>query len=192
MLFGIETGARLSELTGITWQVTDLENGLLAVQAQLARENGQWVLRALKTGKSERIKILSPEAIAALKVERARQAIGAYPNPLGLALLNEEGRPWDSTHANIRIKAICKLAGVREFPSHTLFRHTYATALLKSGVSLHDASREMGHSSVNLTANLYGHHAMESTRKAAASRNAFLEQTRTQSRKKPDSVGDSG
>jgi len=104
--------------------------------------------------------------------------VSTYDNPLRLALLNEEGRPWDHTHANKRIKAICKAAKVPQFPSHTLFRHSYATALLKSGVTLHDASRELGHASVNLTANLYGHHVLESSKRAAAKRAAYIQAAR--------------
>ena len=39
---------------------------------------------------------------------------------------------------------------------HTL-RHTYATTALSNGVPMHVVSRNLGHSSIMITADIYGH-----------------------------------
>lgn len=173
---GIATGARLSELAGIAWEDVDFEQGCVAIRRQLGRSpGGEWERRPLKTSKSQRVKYLLEAEVRILQAERARQAVNGFPNPLGLALLNVEGRPWEHSHANARLRAACAAAGVRPFSSHVVFRHTYATHLLKSGESLHDVSRELGHSTPSLTGGLYGHHELSSAKRAARARMEYLE-----------------
>lgn len=164
---GIMTGLRLAELTGLRWADIDLDQALLTVCFQL-RTRGEKTLARLKTSKSARTLALPGAAVEALRSEKARQTINAFENPMGLALLNSVGTPWHQKNANEKLKAVCRSAQVGELSAHRLFRHSFATLMLKQGVSLHDVSRMLGHSSTALTANLYGHHEIEATRRAAS------------------------
>ncbi|WP_443069304.1 tyrosine-type recombinase/integrase [Streptomyces sp. NBC_01362] len=49
-----------------------------------------------------------------------------------------------------------KLLGLPEYNPHDL-RHKWATVTLTSGVSIHEVSRRLGHRSIKVTADKYGH-----------------------------------
>jgi integrase len=67
-----------------------------------------------------------------------------------------------------------KAAGItRPFRLHDL-RHTYASLAIRRGVDLLVVSRQLGHHSIKITADLYGHLAPEATRKAADAWEAIL------------------
>ena len=51
---------------------------------------------------------------------------------------------------------VLKKAGLRRFRFHDL-RHTFGSLLIQSGASLKYVSEQMGHSSIQLTADIYGH-----------------------------------
>jgi integrase len=67
-----------------------------------------------------------------------------------------------------------KAAGIpRRLRPHDL-RHTYASLALQRGVPLLVVSRQLGHSSIAITADLYGHLAPDATREAAQAWEAIL------------------
>ncbi|HWU37294.1 MAG TPA: hypothetical protein VN203_06545, partial [Candidatus Acidoferrum sp.] len=53
-------------------------------------------------------------------------------------------------------------------------RHTYASLALQRGVPLLTVSRQLGHGSIAITADVYGHLAPEATREAATTWDAIL------------------
>ena len=57
-------------------------------------------------------------------------------------------------------------AGLPHVGVHTL-RHTYATIALFHGVPIHVVSRNLGHSSIAITADVYGHLTDEASQSAA-------------------------
>jgi len=61
----------------------------------------------------------------------------------------------------------CEGLGVEvvEFCLHTL-RHSFATHMLEAGVPLHTVSELLGHSSVAVTGDVYGHVSTEGARSA--------------------------
>jgi integrase len=61
--------------------------------------------------------------------------------------------PWKPSHAFWRI---CARAGVPRVRLHNL-RHTHATLLLKAGVNPKVVSERLGHQSIGITLDLYGH-----------------------------------
>ena len=54
------------------------------------------------------------------------------------------------------LMACLKLAGLRKIRIHDL-RHTYATIRLISGHNIGDVSYQLGHSSIKITYDTYGH-----------------------------------
>lgn len=56
-------------------------------------------------------------------------------------------------------------AGVENVGLHTL-RHSAATAMLNAGVPMHVVSRILGHSSISITVDTYGHITEDSQRDA--------------------------
>ncbi|MGK5501140.1 tyrosine-type recombinase/integrase [Streptomyces sp. URMC 125] len=68
---------------------------------------------------------------------------------------NDGGMPYPDLFRKSWDRAIRRL-GIREYNPHDL-RHKWATVTLGSGVPLHEVSRWMGHASIRVTADRYGH-----------------------------------
>lgn len=113
-------------------------------------------------------------SIAGTKIRLAREAIGMDQKELAVLLgagkwsvrQLEEGRPADLTEEQLR-----RLAQVLALPEAALradlelaekfcvydLRHTFATLNLMAGVDLLTVSRSLGHASISITADTYGH-----------------------------------
>ena len=62
-----------------------------------------------------------------------------------------------------------------ELPVHPhMLRHTYATSLYRAGVPLRAAQKLLGHSSIQMTANIYTHLEDEDSMAAAGKLDAYL------------------
>ncbi|MBP1601969.1 MAG: hypothetical protein H6Q06_2120, partial [Acidobacteria bacterium] len=70
---------------------------------------------------------------------------------------NREGNPADMHNVKNRVFFRClEKAGLRRIRFHDL-RHTFASLLIQDGQSLKYVSDELGHSSIKMTADVYGH-----------------------------------
>ena len=72
-----------------------------------------------------------------------------------------------STSRNIQrsVQIAFKKAGRPAVSPHTL-RHSAATTMLEAGIPIHIVSRQLGHSSINVTADVYGHVSDDGARAA--------------------------
>jgi integrase len=164
--FALATGMRIGEVTGVTWDSVDFDRETMLVRQQLQRIAGQLVLKPLKTVKSQRIMPLVGESLQVLKGEQERQQVNRMANPMQLAFLNAEGRPFDPKHVNSLLHRALESAGLPKTGMHSL-RHSAATFMLMAGLNLHQVSRYLGHSQITLTSNLYGHVLDGAMREAA-------------------------
>ena len=57
---------------------------------------------------------------------------------------------------NDQLKALCREIGVEPISAHSL-RHTVATLLIANNIDLAKIQQQLGHSSITLTADTYGH-----------------------------------
>ena len=84
------------------------------------------------------------------------------------------GKPVDEPLIRDAPARALKAAGIRrQLRIHSL-RHTYASLALQRGVPLLTVSRQLGHSSIAITADVYGHLAPDATKEAAAAWEAIL------------------
>lgn len=67
----------------------------------------------------------------------------------------EVGAPMNPKVLNTMFNRLAKKTGIRVYPH--LFRHTYATRLLKAGMSVDRVRHLMGHASVQTTLDIYSH-----------------------------------
>ncbi|MGB5883512.1 MAG: tyrosine-type recombinase/integrase, partial [Desulfobulbales bacterium] len=65
-------------------------------------------------------------------------------------------QPYSQRKIQTTLKKVCKLAGLRVRNPHDL-RHTYATILLMAHQSPAYVQRQLGHSSIKTTVDIYGH-----------------------------------
>lgn len=163
------TGLRVSEALGLAWSDVDLTERTLTVRHQLARVDGEWVLSRPKTRKSRRTIPLTDEAVAALRVQRARQDadLGGEPRPIeALAFTTPTGHPVHSTNVLPSWYATLARLGLPRVTTHDL-RHSSASILLAAGVPLPVIANLLGHSTIRVTADLYAHVGQGLQREAA-------------------------
>jgi integrase len=95
---------------------------------------------------------------AALKAGKSAPAAWVFPN--------RDGEPLDGDNVRTRIfqPALTK-AKLRQVRIHDL-RHTFATLLIQNGESLAYVRDQLGHSSIQITVDVYGHLVPGSNRAA--------------------------
>ena len=157
----VETGMRLGELLGLRWEDVDVDGRQLQIRQTLSSLGGRIILSEPKTATSRRLYELSPQAIDALKVHRARQAAerlaaGSAWAASGHVIATEIGTPVDPSNFRRRFATISKAAGIQKCHPHEL-RHTAASLMLSRGVPLHIVADVLGHSSISVTKDVYGH-----------------------------------
>jgi len=161
---GLETGARVGELTGITWDQVDFDAGKVRIKYALQFLDGQPTLVEPKTSASVRELSISPNAIGALKSQLARQseqAIGlgkAWTNDLNLVFTTEIGGPLNR-HAVLRqyLRPLLREAGLPESIRFHDLRHGAASLLLARGVPIPVVSELLGHANPSITMSIYSH-----------------------------------
>lgn len=164
------SGLRRGEALGLSWVNVDLDKSVLRVTRTLGRVNGELLLTAPKTDNSRRDVVLTPPMVALLRKHRATQSAerlraGSQWNDCGLVFTTELGAPVDPRNLLRVFTVAAGKAGHDGVKLHAL-RHSAATSMLDAGVPLHVVSRILGHSSVSITGDIYGH-VIDSTQRSA-------------------------
>jgi integrase len=165
------TGLRRGEALALRWADVNLDRGEARITGSLVRTDGQLVVAETKTARSRRVVSLSPAMLALLTRQRAAQAgerlrAANLWADSGFVFTTEFGHPADPRNLLRAVKLASAKSGLGEIGVHTL-RHTYATVALLNRVPLHVVSRNLGHSSIAITADIYGHLTDEASQAAA-------------------------
>lgn len=132
-----------------------------------------------KTAKSNRFIHLSPAADRLLRqVKRTqtedRLSAGSAWTQTGFVFTTDSGQPCDPRNALRALQTASRRAGLTGVTLHTL-RHSAASLMLVNGVSLKVVSGVLGHSSISVTGDIYGHVSPEVARDALATLSTALE-----------------
>jgi integrase len=157
----IATGLRQGELLGLRWEDVDLDARRLSVRHSLARVNGKLVLLEPKTTRSRRMVVLPEIAASALRAHRTRQRMerlvaGSRWVDTDHVFATSVGTALDAATVTHTFQRALERAGLPHSRFHDL-RHAAATFLLAQGFTLEDVKNLLGHSSIVLTSNTYGH-----------------------------------
>ena len=157
----LSTGLRRGEALGLRWDDVDLEGGIIRIRRSLKREGGRLVTTDTKTLKSRRAVNLPTPVIDLLAAQRDAQEnqrvnLGAAWVPSGFVFTTSIGTPIDPRNLYRDFQKVCERAGLPHWHPHEL-RHSAASLMLASGVSLQVVSQVLGHSSIRMTADVYGH-----------------------------------
>lgn len=106
---------------------------------------------------------------------------GFRPHPLCNTLAWEE-EPFHAATLYRRADAAWQASGRAARLRLHQARHTYASFMIAAGVNAKALSQFMGHSSIKVTFDLYGHLMPGSEREAAGMLDAFLERAGSQAR----------
>ncbi len=177
---GIFTGMRRGELGGLQWSCVDWVNSQVHVKRGLYQRK----LQTPKTKNSVRVIDIGPDLLQFLKEHRARQnerklKAGGEWNKLYLVFCQDNGKPLDMDRIYHRdFRRVLKKAGLRGMPMHAL-RHTFAALVIAAGHNPKYLQHQMGHGSVQITLDLYGHLYDEANREAAKKTEAFYKREST-------------
>lgn len=164
------TGLRRGEALALQWPDVDLRAGTLSVRGTLGRIDKKLIVTEPKTAKSRRTLPLSPAVVALLKEQRKRQMnermhAGSEWHETGHVFTTESGRPVEPRNVYRAVASAAEKAKLEGVGVHTL-RHSAATAWLENGVHLKAVSELLGHASIGITADIYGHVSDETARGA--------------------------
>jgi integrase len=177
----VTTGLRRGEALGLTWSDIDLDTGTMRVRRTLQKINGDFVFGEPKSRRSRRVVRLPVVCIRALQRHReiaaARADIGqGHPLPHQLPDLiftTRTGRPIDPRSINKAFERLLKRTAISPSRVHDL-RHTCASLLLLDGATDREIMELLGHSSTNITMNIYAHVLDESKRRLATRMDGLL------------------
>lgn len=163
------TGLRIGELVALRWEDIDLENGSLRVNKSIWRGyvtidgKRKYVMEetAPKTPSSIREVAMPDKILEELKIHKTKQdgvkekykevyidKSYVFANIIGEHVLAD-------TLSKSFVKVL-KDNGIKHLKFHAL-RHTYATRLFEKGVQLKTVQKLLGHSSIEITADIYTH-----------------------------------
>jgi integrase len=154
-----------------------LETGPLG-ETTLARIDGTLQTSAPKTARCRREVPLIPPIVAMLRSHKATQAAerlraGDQWRDSGLVFTTELGAACEPRNLLRVIESAAKSAGIEDIGVHTL-RHSAAVAWLESGVHIKAVADLLGHSSISITGDVYGHTSDSAARTAVESLGSAL------------------
>lgn len=138
-------GLRLGELRALRWKHIDFDRKVIRIEKSWDREEGEI-----------RPKSRAGERAIPLVRELRQILIGLGPADDETFVLGSETRPFGPQSLYKRIDKVLssvRLSGTRLRPC----RHFFASMLIASGATVKEVQVYMGHSSVEITLNRYGH-----------------------------------
>jgi integrase len=169
-VLAITTGMRQGEMLGLQWPDVDLAAGKITISRSLHRtkrrrdtENPEawFTFRQPKTTGSRRTLDIPPVTVSALQGRRRQQdeqrlLAGESWTEQKLIFTTRLGTPVDTSNILHRFQQILKEAGIEKMRFYDL-RHTHASLLIAEGVHPKKIAERLGHASIKLTMDLYGH-----------------------------------
>jgi integrase len=150
------TGMRLGEVLALKWEDVDFDERSIKVRRTYARGK----IGPPKNGKSRTVD-MSRQLTKVLQNHRLQQKHHAlkfgWRSVPKWVFVNSVGKPLDINHWRRRVfYRVLKEAGIKKMRVHDL-RHTYASLLIQGGESLAYVRDQMGHHSIKVTVDIYGH-----------------------------------
>ena len=179
MVFAV-LGLRRSEVLGLKWEDVDLVNGVLQVKRGLQRVDGRLTLMPVKTARSRRLIPLPGVVVRALEIhlgeqEQERNQLGSKWPDMGFVFTTPIGTPIDPRNCTRVVQDACKAAGLRRVRLHD-FRHGCVSVLLGLGVPPRTVMDIVGHTTMEMTMNIYGHVTFEDKQAAMNQLGDLLEE----------------
>jgi len=150
------TGMRLGESLALQWDDINFEGRFITIQRTFSRGK----IGLPKNGKRRRVD-MSKQLTQVLKNAKYQRKIETINKGWGKVpkwvFVSNAGTPLDVNHWRKRIfyKAIEK-AELRKIRVHDI-RHTFASLLIQAGESLAYVRDQLGHHSISITVDIYGH-----------------------------------
>jgi len=143
MLIAARTGMRMGEILALKWGDVDFKAGVI------------WVKRSYRRGR-----ITPPKNGKVRQVEMSTQLAetlrAKLPKDADELIVNRNGYFYNQNKIRYVWRRILKMAKLRWRKFHSL-RHSYASILLSKGAQPLYVSRQLGHTDISITVNIYTH-----------------------------------
>jgi len=151
----VRTGLRQGELLALQWEDLNFQGRFIEVRRNFT--HGE--LTTPKSGESRRVdmSLELTQALTDLQIDRQLEAVTRQWKAVSpWVFCDEQGAQLRHNPVRLTFHHLLKAAGVRRVRFHDL-RHTFASLLLQQGESPVYVKEQMGHSSIQVTVDLYGH-----------------------------------
>lgn len=175
IMVAFHTGLRIGELCALTWGDIDLEENVIYVRRNLQRvktdedpkSRTRIQLQTPKTSTSQRMIPIPPVLLSLLESRKGENDSYVIKGKKSLW-----AEPRTLQYRFARILKCCKLEA---FNFH-MIRHAFATRCITRGFDVKSLSEILGHSSIQVTLNLYVHSDMQRKRQLMDNFNIYLYQ----------------
>ncbi|MBM4432538.1 MAG: site-specific integrase, partial [Chloroflexi bacterium] len=156
------TGARRSELLGLSWRHIDFLYSQMNIERGLHWTKGEgYMFTQPKTARSRRTIALSPSLTLLLREHKEKQGcaylLAGKPLTDGdLVFSHPDGSPLFPNSVSRAWVTLARKAGVKVIRFHDA-RHSHATLLLRQGAHPRVVQERLGHSTIATTLDVYSH-----------------------------------
>ena len=160
--FLLATGTRRGEALGLKWQEVNQSEQEVWIKQGLKKDKKEKAkLGRLKRDNTERTIPLHPDDFAALMEwkgiqEEEKKLAGKEYDDQDFVFCNADGSRMYPDSVNWWLEKGCKKAQISKYTPHE-FRHTFASRMIRSGAHPKVLQELLGHSTIKMTMDTYGH-----------------------------------
>ncbi|HEY7951220.1 MAG TPA: tyrosine-type recombinase/integrase [Solirubrobacterales bacterium] len=162
-------GLRSGELRALRWGAVDVSRGIIEVRESWDPKEGAIEPKTRRSRRRVPVPSVLRELLLDLQQRNETTTAGALVFEVG------NGVPFQPEKLYRNADSTWHHAGIRERLRLHQARHTYASFMIAAGVNAKALSSFMGHSSITVTFDLYGHLMPGSEAEGAALLDAFLD-----------------
>lgn len=153
------SGLRGGEALALTWKDIDFEEKTLTVSKNLSQTKNGFAVSSPKTKSSYRTISLDDKTIRTLKRWQLKEKELLFSNRVKgceIVFPDLNGQYLNRQNIYMRSQRVAKFAGLPDIGTHG-WRHTHSSMLFEAGASMKEAQVRLGHSSIEMTMNIYTH-----------------------------------
>lgn len=159
IVLGAATGARFSELLGLTWEDIDLSNQFIDINKTWKQSKKDFGLT--KNPSSVRVVDFddhTADIFRSYKIEQQKYLdLYGLENPRNLIFFNMKNGAISANAVNKTLKKIQDQLSIEEPITFHGLRHTFASTLLYHGIDIMTVSEILGHKDTSITQKVYSH-----------------------------------
>ena len=159
-MVALYAGLRNGEVCALQLKDIDFKRGLINVSKTLYRtktKNGKTEIVISKTKNKRQRYVPIPQELKQCLEEYIQSMPDELKNnPEQFLFVNKHNKPLEPRRLLYHFKILLKKAGLQNIRFHTL-RHTFATRCLECAIDMKIVSKILGHSTIQITADLYTH-----------------------------------